>query len=533
MKRRKLLTIPMICLILMFLELQVFAQQETETAGASLGKEVEEISPDQISLCREGWELQPDGSWKYLDSDGSYANSAWRKIDGSWHWLNYDGIWVEDYKYRDYVEPALKGIDVSRWQGEIDWELVKRDGIQFAMIKIAGGSRSLDPKYKANISGANQVGIPVGVYFYSKAQSVEEAVLDAQFVIENMQGYTISYPVVIDVEDSSQQNLGKDKVGAIAKGFCDEIRAAGYTPMIYANENWYKNYIDMSQLTDVEKWIARYNYFYDTNISRNIWQCSSKGRVAGISGNVDINFGYTDYSQIITPRTAPNDSYSTKNGKWILDSIGWWYRYSNGSYPRNEWAYINGNWYWFDASGYMETGWTYISGNWYYLDANGVMLTGWLYVDGKWYYCDSSGKMLQNQWFGNYYLKSDGSMATGWTYRDGVYRYFDANGHIQTGWLYIDGYWYYMNANGIMATGWAYINGNWYYLNASGEMVTDWVFIDGNWYYFSASGIMETGWLYINGVWYYLRENGSMAVGVVEIEGRSRFNPSGVWLGYC
>lgn len=511
--RKTWITFIAACFIMFFTGIPIYAQQEVETAGASLGKEVYEMDPYQISLCSEGWVGNDKTGWRYIDSSGKYVEGAWRKIDGKWHWLDYNGFWVNDSKYRDYADAAIKGIDVSHYQGEVDWERVKADGIEFVILKIGGNSRVLDPKYKVNIEGANAAGLKVGVYYYSKAQNVESAILDAKFVIKNITGHTISYPVVIDVEDSSQEHLGKKKIGSIAKAFCDEIRSAGYTPMLYCNENWYKNFIDVSQLEDVEKWVARYNYFYDKNIERGIWQCSERGRVDGIVGAVDINFGYTDYSQMIIPRTAPVASYKETDGKWMSDNIGWWYSYYKGGYPSNEWKEINGIWYWFEQSGYMKTGWLFDQNRWYYFEENGAMVTGWKQIGGLWYYFNSQGAMAANQWVDDYYLSSGGSMVTGWLSYNGSWYYMNSTGKKVTGWFQLGEQWYYMNAEGIMCTGWKYIDNQWYYLNPK-------------------SGVMMTGWIYLDNQWYYLKSSGAMAVGELEIQGVMHgFLANGTWIG--
>ncbi|WP_443596826.1 GH25 family lysozyme [Agathobacter sp.] len=147
---------------------------------------------------------------------------------------------------------------------------------------------------------------------------------------------------MIDLEDSTQTDLSKGRLGAIAKSFCDEIRAAGYTPVLYCNENWYKNYIDVSQVADVEKWIARYSYKYSDSIPRGVWQSCSTGRVDGVKWNCDIDFGYKDYTQIVTPRTEPQAGYHKTVGYWMKDSHGWWLAYYTGGYPTNKWEKISG-----------------------------------------------------------------------------------------------------------------------------------------------------------------------------------------------
>lgn len=505
-----------VLLILFNSAMPVCAQQEADTAGVSLGKNISDTVYKKNRSNTQGW-MKDNTGWWYQYSDGSYPVSAWRKIDGNWYYFDSNGYWVDD---NTCEKGTLKGIDVSHWQGDINWSAVKNDGIEFALIRVGRSERVLDEQYKKNISGATSVGIPAGVYYYSKAQSINEAILDAQFVIKNITGYKISYPVVIDIEDSSQTKLNRTQLGAIAKAFCDEIRAAGYTPMIYTNENWYKNYIDMNQLSNVKKWIARYNYFCSADIPRDIWQCTSNGKVSGISGNVDINFSYTDFSKIITPRMGPVSGYVPKEGRWVLNDVGWWYSYYNGGYPKNTWKQIDGKEYWFDSNGYMKTGWLYNIGNWYYLDSNGLKVIGWKKINSEWYYFDSKGIMLSNQWVGDYFLKSDGTMAVS---------------------QWVDGGQYYVGADGKWipnktkyVAGWKKDHVGWWYQNADGTYPQKtWKQINGKWYYFNVNGYMHTGWLQLGSKWYYMNSNGEMVTGSVNINGNTySFNNNGEWLGY-
>jgi len=506
-------------LVAFFVVLPVNAEQETGTAGSSLGKDNETDTSVIGYRAAAGWQKDNTGWW-YLYSDGSYPALSWRKIDGQWYYFNSAGYWVDN---NNYEEGSMKGIDVSVWQGKIDWQKVKQDGIQFAIIRLGHDDQVLDTRYEENMKGAIEAGIPVGVYFYSTAVNEQQAVADAKYVIENIAGYKISYPVVIDVEDSSQRNLGKAALGRIVKAFCDEIHAAGYTPMWYSNEDWYNNYVDVSQLENVEKWIARYNVLYDRNIPRGIWQCCSTGRVAGINGNVDIDFGFKDYTQSITPRTYPVEGYTSSVGFWLHDSKGWWYRYYDGGYPKKKWERIFGYWYWFDAEGYMTTGWQYVNGGWYYMNESGAMTTGWQYVGGKWYYMDRSGAMTTGwQYVGGkwYYMDKSGAMITGWQYVNGGWYYMNRSGEMTTGWQYVDGKWYYMNKSGTMITGWQYVGSKWYYMNKSGEMTTGWQYVNGGWYYMNRSGEMTTGWQYVNGGWYYMNRSGEMTTGWQYVDGK-------------
>lgn len=515
--------------VLWFAVQPVHAEQETETAGASLGKDTgtEESMTRSHARAVEGWVQVSGGRWRYRYSDGAYAEKCWLKINGAWYYFDQDGYWVDD---NTHESGSLKGIDVSAWQGKIDWQAVKNDGIQFAFVRIGHGAHVLDTYYSQNMKGAQEAGIPVGVYMYSTAKNEAEAIADAQFVIRNMEGYLVSYPVVIDLEDASQDSLSKYQLGRIAKVFCDEVRAAGYTPMLYCNENWYKNRIDVSQITDVEKWIARWNVRYDTSIPRGIWQ-SGVGRIQGVNTNVDIDFGYKDYTQIVTPRTRYADGYRMTAGTWVQDRHGWWYNYYTGGYPAQAWELIGGTWYWFDSDGYMATGWRNIDGTWYYLTSSGAMATGWVQVGNTWYYLSGSGAMLTGfQTIGNavYYLDESGAMATGWRLMDGTWYYFHSSGAMATGWMQL-GNWYYLDpTDGKMAVGFKTVGDAVYYLTESGAMVTGWRLVDDTWYYFEASGAMVTGWLQLGDVRYYLAEDGKMLTGLQTIDGvEYEFDTSG------
>lgn len=197
---------------------------------------------------------------------------------------------------------GYKGIDVSKWQGTINWDKVKKSGIEFAIIREGYGNKmpsQIDSKFKDNIKGAKSVGIPVGVYHYSYAKNPEDAANEANFCLENIQDYQLEYPVVFDIEDSSMTNLGRRTLTDICASFCDMIEVAGYYAMIYTNPNWIKNYLYADELLcKHDLWLAQWNC-KKPSYSCGIWQHSETGKIDGINGNVDLNISYKNYPEIM------------------------------------------------------------------------------------------------------------------------------------------------------------------------------------------------------------------------------------------
>ena len=212
-------------------------------------------------------------------------------------------------------------------------------------------------------------------------------------------------------------------------------------------------------------------------------------------------------------------AYAQEPAQWKQNTTGWWYQNADGSYPRNQWQYINGSWYHFDGNGYMQTGWQKIGRDWYYLNAGGDMRTGWLQSGNVWYYLKSSGAMATNEWVdgGVYYVDANGIYIPGktqaqWIKNSTGWWYQNADGsYPRNQWQMINGSWYHFDWNGYMQTGWLQLGNTWYYLNSNGAMQTGWQKIGRDWYYLNAGGDMRTGWLQSGNVWYYLKSSGAMA----------------------
>lgn len=196
----------------------------------------------------------------------------------------------------------FRGIDVSKWNGNIDWDKVKNSGISFAMIREGWGKKSptqIDKKFKDNINGAKNAGVHAGVYHYCYADSVEDAINEAQFCLENIQGISLDYPIVIDIEDKEQLKLNNYQRTEIVKAFCNEVEKAGYYAMFYCNLNWLNNYFYKEQLIHkYDLWLAQWSVDRPSE-SCGIWQYSSTGKINGIEGNVDLDIAYKDYPSII------------------------------------------------------------------------------------------------------------------------------------------------------------------------------------------------------------------------------------------
>ena len=245
---------------------------------------------------------------------GAAKYTGWQTIDGKVYFFNASGDKVtgeqviQGAKYTFASDGSLMvgdgvmGIDVSKWNGTIDWAAVKNSGISYVIIRCgyrgsSEGTLIEDPKFKANIEGATKAGLKVGVYFFTQAVDDVEAVEEASMVLELIKNYKISYPIFLDVEPSGGRADKIDKATrtAVCKAFCETIKKAGYTAGIYANKTWLNEKIDASALGSHKIWLAQYAATPTYSGKYDLWQYSSTGRVSGISGDVDLNVSYLGY----------------------------------------------------------------------------------------------------------------------------------------------------------------------------------------------------------------------------------------------
>ena len=196
------------------------------------------------------------------------------------------------------ADNTLVGIDVSKWQGDIDFKKVKEAGVEFAMIRVGiqkglNGEYNLDTKFKDNIEGFTKEGIPVGVYFFSYADSKEEAKKQAKWVVKQIKKYDVDLPVAFDWENWDGYrgfNVSFHSLNEVADEFMDTIESKGYKSILYSS----KNYLNMVwTYTDHDVWLAHYTEQTDYDKDYSIWQLTEKGKVPGIEGNyTDINILY-------------------------------------------------------------------------------------------------------------------------------------------------------------------------------------------------------------------------------------------------
>ena len=201
-----------------------------------------------------------------------------------------------------------KLIDVSTWNGNIDWNKVYKSRVKYAMIRSSFGIENpnqVDNKFVRNITNAQRAGVKCGIYHYSYAKSAAEAKKEAEFCLKTIKGYKIDLPVAFDIEDSSQTHLGKDTLTSIVIAFCDRIKSAGYTPMLYCNPSWLNSYLHKDKLLGkYDLWLAHWGVS-SPGFDCTIWQYSENGSIPGISGSVDMNWIYKDYTSTKPATTKP------------------------------------------------------------------------------------------------------------------------------------------------------------------------------------------------------------------------------------
>ena len=252
----------------------------------------------------------------YKSAPVEYKYTGWWTIDGKTYYYDGNGKKVTGEqvilgaRYEFDSDGVLRGgtgtfgIDVSKWNGSIDWNTVAKSGVSYAIIRCGfrgstEGGLIEDSKFESNIKGATSAGIKVGVYFFTQAVNEAEAIEEASMVLDMINGYKVSYPIFLDVESAGAgcraDGISKETRTAVIKAFCQTIANSGYTAGVYANRNWLESKINTSELSQYKIWLAQYNATPTYGGRYDVWQYSSTGSINGIGGAVDLNLSYMGY----------------------------------------------------------------------------------------------------------------------------------------------------------------------------------------------------------------------------------------------
>lgn len=268
-----------------------------------------------MSLCACGGEAAPaetvDPYAGMVQVDSGFGTLVWATLYEDVPVSTLDkSLFQSDGRFINYSGSdlyAMRGIDVSEHQANIEWQAVAEDGVEFAVIRAgyrgySKGGLYEDEYFKQNIEGALENGIKVGVYFFSQAVDTQEAVEEAEYLLELIDGYDVELPVVYDWESISQDDartngVDGDTLTDCAVAFCERVREAGYDPAVYAYRYLAYFYYDLSRLTGYKLWIGAVGSSPDFYYKHDIWQYSDVGRVSGINGEVDLNLMFTEKRQ--------------------------------------------------------------------------------------------------------------------------------------------------------------------------------------------------------------------------------------------
>ncbi len=326
--------------------------------GSSIDEETESYGDDEDSVTL----YSTSKAWKTVSSGKYYNGSGQKILSGA----------------------VAKGVDVSRWQGTINWSKAKNDGVEFAIIRLGWGQNYTsqdDSKLKYNVQQCEKYGIPYGFYLYSYADTSAKCNSEIEHVKRLLKGTNPTYPVYYDLEDSKTSACSKATIQNFALTFCKQIKAAGYTPGIYASYSWWTGKLNTASLDSYERWVAQWNKTGCTYTrSWKLWQCADNYYVNGISGKVDLNFAYktftkktTQTSNVIEEQDSTTSSASSQSKTgWVTKSGKKYYYYASNKMYKNKYVKIGNYYYGFDSKGVMYKSKTVkISGKRYAFASNG------------------------------------------------------------------------------------------------------------------------------------------------------------------
>ena len=419
-------------------------------------------------------EVTTDASSATASSSCTTTSSSSTASDDYWSgYKNADGT---DFTY---VE---KGTEVSKFQnqnGAINWKAAKAAGLDFVMVRIAYGLTE-DAYFDENVQGAQAAGIKVGAYLCSTAKNMDQVIAEANLTVEKIKKYQLQYPVAFDIEVNSILSEGATpaELTAMSNKYCEIVKNAGYTPIVYANKTWLTKYMNVADIP-YDVWFASYAedkvYRPVSGTNTTIWQSSEKGTINGIIGKITTEFSKVAYGGSTTTTTTPTTTTATTTTTTTTSAASTTTSGSKAAVVADSGPVASSNAADISVSGptTVTDGWNQkTDGSWCYYEG-GSLVTGWKQLNGHWYY-----------------LKSDGSMAVGWLQVGNAWYYFYPAGDMAVNWCNVGETWYWLSGDGAMRTGWKQINGSWYYLDTNGAMLRDCTrSIDGTEYRFDANGV--------------------------------------------
>lgn len=272
--------------------------------------EVEEV-PAEEETVEEEIEEDPSKDGKHIEVINREGVSEWIEINPKWRKNTYDFtnlVRKNDllHYYANGKQISYLGIDLSKYQKQVDFAAIKDEGIDFCMLRVGArgyenGVIQEDDKFQEFLKAAEAVDMPIGLYFFSQAVTEMEAIEEANYVISKIVGHEISYPIAFDMEfienDTSRiETLTNNERTNIALAFLNQIEAAGYTGMLYGNKEWLLTRIDLGKFEDFDIWLAEEEDIPDYPYLYSMWQYTRQGEIYGIDGYVDLNVSFIDYS---------------------------------------------------------------------------------------------------------------------------------------------------------------------------------------------------------------------------------------------
>lgn len=306
-KCKAIIGVLIICLFATILPVEAFAEEEVSKEESI--ESVQEREEDTFYDCLDE---ETDPEIEMNDEDGDPGAGRLQGYVPDEFYEPMPKIRTSDIQHADKFDgyTIQRGIDVSQWNGDINWERVKQAGVEFAFIRTAyrgyGSSGTLcdDPNGLTNIKNAVAAGIPIGVYIFSQATTESEAQEEAAYILDQIKEYKVTLPIVIDFEYASDTNgnltgrlynahLSREEATDVCMAFCDSVASAGYTPMVYANYSMFTDQLNASVISDSYPiWLAHYTNQTSYTGDYDFWQYSATGSVDGIDGDVDMDFWY-------------------------------------------------------------------------------------------------------------------------------------------------------------------------------------------------------------------------------------------------